>query len=71
MAMTFEGSYKRAVSSTFPGAVGYLTIDIYGRPVYGVRFSNGHRVEEHSESALAKAADLYYQATTRLTGEPP
>lgn len=71
MAMTPEQAFKNAVSSVFPGAVGYLTIDTYGRPIYGVRFSNGHRCENHCEYALAKDADLYYQATARLTGEHP
>lgn len=55
----------------FPGATGYLSIDDYGQLLYGVRFSNGHQVEDHDEIAMVKAAALYWQATLKLTGVAP
>lgn len=71
MALTREQTFIRAVETMCWGATGYTRYNDEYTLVYGVRFANGHRIEDPDMHKTARQADAYAKSVYALTGEYP
>lgn len=73
LGMAEHDLFVRQMQGYFPGAK--VWVEVRGwhdpRPEFAIAFKNGMTFESNSKHDVIQQAKVYYEATLRLTGEPP